>query len=143
VATQLNARLMRKYEPHQVLVVASVCASVAATMLFLTAATGFGGMFGIAVPVWLVLFFAGLILPNAPAVALSAHGETAGTAAALLGAVQFGVGAAISPLVGVLGNTAIAMGTVMFGGIALAAVVLMLVARPWRAGPLASPARQS
>jgi DHA1 family bicyclomycin/chloramphenicol resistance-like MFS transporter len=86
--------------------------------------------------VWLVLFFAGLILPNAPAVALSAHGETAGTAAALLGAVQFGVGAAISPLVGVLGNTALAMGTVMFGGIVLAAVVLMLVAQPWQVGQL-------
>jgi MFS transporter, DHA1 family, multidrug resistance protein len=134
-ATQVNARLMRKYEPHQVLVVASACACVAAAMLFLTAATGFGGMFGIAVPVWLVLFFAGLILPNAPAVALTAHGETAGTAASLLGAVQFGLGAAISPLVGVLGNTALAMGTVMFGGIALAAVVLMLVARPWQVVP--------
>jgi DHA1 family bicyclomycin/chloramphenicol resistance-like MFS transporter len=135
-ATQLNARLMHKYEPHQVLVVASLCATVAAAMLFLTAATGLGGMFGIAVPVWLVLFFAGLILPNAPAVALSAHGENAGTAASLLGAVQFGVGAAISPLVGLLGNTALAMGTVMFGGFALAAVVLTLVARPWQVIPL-------
>jgi DHA1 family bicyclomycin/chloramphenicol resistance-like MFS transporter len=50
--------------------------------------------------------------------------------------VQFGVGAAISPLVGLLGNTALAMGTVMFGGFALAAVVLTLVARPWQVIPL-------
>jgi DHA1 family bicyclomycin/chloramphenicol resistance-like MFS transporter len=138
VATQVNARLMNRYEPYQVLVVASVCASVAASVLFLTAATGFGGMFGVAVPVWMVLFFAGLMLPNAPAVALSAHGEAAGMAASLLGAVQFGVGAAISPMVGVLGNNALAMGTVMFGGMVLATVVLLLVARPWQVTPAAS-----
>lgn len=131
-ATQLNARLMRRYEPYQVLVAASVCASVAGAVLFMASATGIGGMFGVAVSVWAVLFFTGLILPNAPAVALSAHGETAGTAASLLGAVQFGVGAAISPVVGLLGNNALAMGTVMFGGLTLAALVLVLVARPWR-----------
>ncbi|HET6499740.1 MAG TPA: Bcr/CflA family multidrug efflux MFS transporter [Amycolatopsis sp.] len=134
-ATQLNARLMRRYEPHQVLVAASVFATVSAAVLLVVAVTGAGGMFGLAVPVWAVLFFAGLILPNAPAVALSAHGEAAGTAASLLGAVQFGVGAAISPVVGVLGNNARAMGVVMFAGIALATVVLLLVARPWRVTP--------
>jgi DHA1 family bicyclomycin/chloramphenicol resistance-like MFS transporter len=135
-ATQLNARLMHRYEPHQVLVAASVCATVSGAVLLVTAVTGAGGMFGLAVPVWAVLFFAGLILPNAPAVALSAHGEAAGTAASLLGAVQFGVGAAISPVVGALGNDARAMGIVMFAGIALATVVLLLVARPWRVTPV-------
>jgi MFS transporter, DHA1 family, multidrug resistance protein len=134
-ATQLNARLMRRYEPHQVLVAATVCASVAAAVLFAASATGIGGMFGVAVSVWAVLFFAGLVLPNAPAVALTAYGEAAGTAASLLGAVQFGMGAAISPVVGVLGNNAEAMGTVMFGGLTLAALVLVLVARPWRLAP--------
>ena len=58
------------------------------------------------VPLWLVLFAVGLVLPNAPALALARHGEAAGTAAALLGAIQFGVGAIVSPLVGVLGNDA-------------------------------------
>lgn len=139
-ATQLNARLMRRYEPHQVLVAASVCASLAGAVLFVASATGIGGMFGVAVSVWAVLFFAGLVLPNAPAVALSAHGETAGTAASLLGAVQFGVGAAISPVVGLLGNNALAMGTVMFAGLTLAALVLVLVARPWRVVPVAGAA---
>ncbi|HWD07123.1 MAG TPA: multidrug effflux MFS transporter [Amycolatopsis sp.] len=131
-ATQVNARLMNRYEPAQVLLVASVAASVAALLLVVTAVTGFGGLFGVAVPVWAVLFFAGLILPNAPAVALDAHGEAAGTAASLLGAVQFGIGAAISPVVGFLGNDAAAMAIVMFGGLLLAGVVLWTVVRPWR-----------
>ena len=49
--------------------------------------------------------------------------------AALLGAVQFGVGALVSPLVGILGNDAVAMGTVVAGGLVLALVVLVGVVR--------------
>ncbi|EFL07104.1 predicted protein [Streptomyces sp. AA4] len=131
-ATQVNARLMNRFEPHQVLLFASVAAAASAAVLLVTALTGFGGMFGVAVPVWAVLFFAGLILPNAPAVALDAHGDNAGTAASLLGAVQFGVGAAVSPVVGLLGNNAAAMATVMFGGLVVSGLVLWLIARPWQ-----------
>ncbi|MGW7536425.1 Bcr/CflA family multidrug efflux MFS transporter [Amycolatopsis sp. NPDC054798] len=138
-ATQVNARLMNRFEPHQVLLAASVAAAASAAVLLATALTGFGGMFGVAVPVWMVLFFAGLILPNAPAVALDAHGDNAGTAASLLGAVQFGVGAAVSPVVGLLGNNAAAMATVMFGGLVVSGLVLWLIARPWQ-GRVAEPA---
>jgi DHA1 family bicyclomycin/chloramphenicol resistance-like MFS transporter len=88
------------------------------------------------VPVWLVLFSIGFALPNAPAVALARHGETAGTAAALLGAVQFGTGALISPVVGVLGNDSVAMATVIAGGLLLSLLVLLVVVRPWRLADL-------
>ncbi|TBL27454.1 Bcr/CflA family drug resistance efflux transporter, partial [Verrucosispora sp. SN26_14.1] len=77
-----------------------------------------------------VLAAAGLALPNAPAVALTRHGEAAGTASALLGSVQFGVGAVAAPMVGVLGNGAVAMSLVVAGGMASALVVLHLVVRP-------------
>ncbi len=95
------------------------------------------GLLGVLVPLWLVLFSVGLALPNAPAVALARHGETAGTAAALLGAVQFGVGALISPLVGVLGNDAVAMAAVdrRRAG-AVAARAACVVVRPWRLADL-------
>ena len=77
------------------------------------------------------LVASGLALPNAPALALSRHGESAGSAAAMLGAVQFGVGAAVSPVVGLLGNDAAAMGTVIVTALLLAIVVLVTVVRPW------------
>ena len=64
--------------------------------------------------------------------ALARHGEAAGTAAALLGAVQFGTGAAISPVVGLLGNDSVAMATVIASGLLLALLVLTAVVRPWR-----------
>ena len=85
-----------------------------------------------AVSLWVVLFACGLALPNAPALALSRHGEAAGTAAALLGAVQFGVGALVSPVVGLLGNDAVAIGIVVVTALVLAIVVLVAVVRPWQ-----------
>src|SRR5262245_33458954 len=66
----------------------------------------------------------GLVIPNAPAVALSRHPDAAGTAAALLGAAQFGLGAAVAPVVGVLGNNEIALALVMTAGMVIALVAL-------------------
>lgn len=141
-ATQLNPVLLRRYEPRQLLLVAIVAATVAAFVLVGLALTGTGGLIGVLVPMWAVLFCVGFALPNAPAVALSRHGEAAGTAAALLGAVQFGVGAAISPVVGLLGNDSVAMGTVIAAGLTLALAVLVFVVRPWQLENL-EPATES
>lgn len=129
-ATQVNAYLLRWFEPRQLLLVAVLAASL----------TGFGGLPGLLVPLWAALFAVGLALPNAPALALSRHGETAGTAAALLGAAQFGTGAIVSPLVGVAGNDATAMSAVLATAMALALAVLVLVVRPWRLADLDVPA---
>jgi MFS transporter, DHA1 family, multidrug resistance protein len=131
-ATQLNPVLLRRFEPRQLLLAAVVAGSAAALVLLTVALLGLGGVIGFLVALWLVLFAVGLALPNAPAVALSRHGEAAGTAAALLGAVQFGVGALVSPLVGVLGNNAVAMAIIVAGGLVLSTLVLVVVVRPWR-----------
>lgn len=130
-ATQLNAYLLRAFAPQTLLLAAIVGGTVAGFVLVVMASTGLGGIVGIIVPMWVVLFGVGLALPNAPALALARHGDAAGTAAALLGAVQFGVGALVSPMVGILGNDAVAMGTVVAGGLFLALVVLVVVVRPW------------
>jgi MFS transporter, DHA1 family, multidrug resistance protein len=131
-ATQLNARLMNRFEPRQVLLAAVGPASVGSALLLGSALTGIGGTEGVLGSLWATLFFVGLILPNVPAVALSAHGESAGTAAALLGAAQFVVGAVVSPLVGALGNNAVAMASVIAAGTVSATAVLLVMVRPWR-----------
>jgi DHA1 family bicyclomycin/chloramphenicol resistance-like MFS transporter len=130
-ATQLNVRLLRRWTPSQILVTALAAGAVAGLVLLLDAVTGFGGLVGILAPLWLVLAAAGLSFPNAPALALSRHGEAAGTAAALLGAVQFGVGALAAPLVGLLGVGAVGMALVVAGGMLAANLVLNVVVRPW------------
>ena len=131
-ATQLNPLLLRRFEPRQLLLGAVVAGVASALLLLALAVSGVGGLLGVLVPMWMVLFAVGFALPNAPAVALSRHGAFAGTAAALLGAGQFGMGAVISPVVGLLGNDAVAMATVIAGGLVVALFVLVVVVRPWQ-----------
>jgi DHA1 family bicyclomycin/chloramphenicol resistance-like MFS transporter len=131
-ATQLNVRLLRRYSPQRILITALLVGSVAGCALVAFAATRLGGLPLLLVSLWVVLAAAGLALPNAPALALNGQGDAAGTAAALLGAAQFGLGAIAAPLVGVLGNGGVAMGTVVTGGMVLALAVLQSVVRPAR-----------
>jgi DHA1 family bicyclomycin/chloramphenicol resistance-like MFS transporter len=130
-ATQLNPLVLRRFEPRQILLAAVSTAAGAAALMLVLAVVGVG-LLGILLPLWLVLLAVGFALPNAPVVALARHGATAGTAAALLGAVQFGTGALVSPLVGVLGNDSVAMATVIAAGLGLALLVLVAVVRPRR-----------
>ncbi|MCW2741022.1 MAG: Drug resistance transporter, Bcr/CflA subfamily [Blastococcus sp.] len=130
-ATQANPVLLRWFSPQQLLVAGTVVGAVGGAALVVLAGTGTGGLPAVAGSLWVVLFACGLALPNAPALALSRHGDAAGTAAALLGAIQFGVGAVVSPVVGLLGNDAVAIGTVVVSALVLAIVVLVVVVRPW------------
>ena len=130
LGTQLNPLLLRRFLPSQVLTAAVTIASVGGAVMVTTASTGFGGLVGLLVPLAVVIASCGLALPNTPALALSRHGEAAGTAAAILGSVQFGVGAVTAPLVGVLGTSSpVPMASVIFGGALLACVLLYTVVR--------------
>ncbi|MEU7979204.1 multidrug effflux MFS transporter [Micromonospora sp. NPDC049081] len=138
-AAQYNVRLLRRFSPQRILVTSLSVGTLAGLALLAFAATGFGGLPALLVTLWVVLATAGLAMPNAPALALSRHGEAAGTASALLGAVQFGVGAVAAPMVGVLGNGAVAMALVVAGGMVAALAVLFLVVRPSRLADLEPP----
>jgi DHA1 family bicyclomycin/chloramphenicol resistance-like MFS transporter len=139
-ATQLNPLLLRRWSPQRVLVAGTVIGAIGGAALVGVAATGTGGLPAVVGVLWVVLFSCGLALPNAPALALSQHGDAAGTAAALLGAIQFGVGALVSPVVGLLGNDAGAIGAVVLTSLGLAIVVLVAVVRPWQLADLDEPA---
>ncbi|SEP00275.1 multidrug effflux MFS transporter [Trujillonella endophytica] len=132
VATQLNPVFLKRWATGQILLASTVGGAVAGVALVVLAVLDTGSIWAVALPMWVVLFFAGLGLPNAPALALSRHGEAAGTAAALLGAVQFVVGAAVAPMVGVLGNDALAMGVIVVVAMVLSLVVLVTMVRPWQ-----------
>ena len=129
-ATQFNVVLLRRYKPQTIVLWALVAASVAGVVFVVLAVGHIGGVVGFVVPVWAILAPMGLVIPNAPAVALSRHPDAAGTAAALLGAAQFGLGAAVAPLVGVLGNDEIALALVMTAGMVIALLALLAVGVP-------------
>jgi DHA1 family bicyclomycin/chloramphenicol resistance-like MFS transporter len=123
-ASQVNVVLLNRWSAEQIVFGALAAALAFGAVLIVLAASGAGGLFGFLVPLVFLLGSVGFVLPNAPALALARHGEAAGTAAALLGATQFGLGALIAPLVGVLGNNGLAMALTMVGGVLIAWLAL-------------------
>jgi len=130
--TQVAARLLRWTGPGRLLAVSLPALATAGFSVAIVEAMGLG-LRGIVAAAVVFLLCAGLSVPSLSVIALSRHRETAGTAAALLGAANFGLAGVTSPIVGTIGiDTAAPMGTVM-GLIAVAAVLaLVTLVRPWR-----------
>jgi DHA1 family bicyclomycin/chloramphenicol resistance-like MFS transporter len=130
VGSQVNPLLLRRFRLLDVLtggVLLTVAAALALTGLALG---GVGGIVGVMVPLSVVLFSAGITMPNTPALALQEHGREAGSAAAVLGFLQFGIGAGLAPVVGAFGTTsAVPMGGVMVAASLVATTLLFLVVR--------------
>ncbi|SDS01750.1 multidrug effflux MFS transporter [Microlunatus soli] len=126
ISGQLNAHLLRRYPPERILRVAVLAGVPTVGWLAVAASTGTGGLAGLLIGLWLLLGVIGMVFPNAPAVAMSRHGERAGSAAALIGGVQFGLGAAGAPVVGLLGNTEAALVAVAAAGMLIAAGTVIL-----------------
>jgi MFS transporter, DHA1 family, multidrug resistance protein len=119
--TQLNPVLVGRFGPVRVLSVGVLAALTGAVALLVTALADVGGLLGFMLPLFVVMSAAGLCNPNAPAIALSRHGNVAGTAAAVLGAAQFMIGGSIAPLVGALEDgTAMPLAAIIVGTTGLA-----------------------
>lgn len=135
-ATQVNPFLLRRFSPQQVLSGALVAGVVGTSSLFV-AALAQAPLWVLLVPLAATVASCGLSFPNSPALALSRHGESAGTAAALLGAMQFGMSGLITPLEGVLhGEGAVPMAALMVSLQVAAVLALVVLVRPWSLGPV-------
>jgi len=128
-ATQYNVVLLRRFAPQRIALAGLLAAAVIGVAFVALTVADVGGVAGFVGPVWLMLAALGLVMPNAPALALARRPDAAGTAAALMGAGQFGAGALIAPLVGVLGNNAFAVAVVMAGGVFIGLVALTVAVR--------------
>jgi DHA1 family bicyclomycin/chloramphenicol resistance-like MFS transporter len=122
-ASQVNARLLRRYPAGRILAAAGWACAFAGLLLLVVAATGWGGLGAIAVALFLCIAPMGMVLPNAAACALAGHGARAGTAAAVLGILQFGGGGLTSAAIGAIPATsALPMGLIVAVCVAGAAV---------------------
>ena len=135
VVSQVNAALVQRHPPLAILRVALPAVLMLSTVLLIVAVTGVGGLPALLVMLTLVLGTISFIPANATALALTRHGERAGSAAALVGAMQTGLSGLISPVVALLGATAVAMAGTMTVGLLGAFVVLALATPAYRRGP--------
>ncbi|MFY1632547.1 multidrug effflux MFS transporter [Solwaraspora sp. WMMB335] len=128
VLGQLNARLVRSRAPRTLFVGALVAGLVAAGLLVAGAATG--ELWLVLVPLAGYVSTLGMLMPNGTALALEDHARHAGTAAALLGAIQSGIGSLAAPLVGLAGTTsAVPMALVIVAAATLSLTAVLTLAR--------------
>jgi DHA1 family bicyclomycin/chloramphenicol resistance-like MFS transporter len=129
-AGQVNGRLVRRVEPLRLLTAGLVTSTLGGLVLLAVVASGLGqslGLAGFLVPLFVVVAPIGFIMPNATVLALAGAPRIAGSASALLGLLQFGLGALVAPLVGLGGGgTALPMALAM-AVLELAALLALLV----------------
>jgi len=114
-ASQVNARILHRWRSERVLRAALAANTLFGTILLVMAATGTGGLWGVAVPLFGAISSLGFSFPNSTAAAMAPFGDRAGMAAALLGTLQFTIAALVSSLVGYLHDgTALPLAAVIF-----------------------------
>lgn len=130
IAGQVSGRLVGRVAPRRLLTLGLVACATGGVALLAVVAAGLG-LAAILPALFVVVASLGFILPNATTLALTGHPRTAGSASALLGVLQFSIGAAAAPLVGIGGaTTSLSMALVIAALSCSALVVFMLLARP-------------
>jgi DHA1 family bicyclomycin/chloramphenicol resistance-like MFS transporter len=104
IANQLNVRLVVHSGSDRLIRVGAIIAAFMGTLLAFDAWSGWGGLTGLVLPLFLFVSSNGLIAANSIAGALGACPERAGAVSALIGAIQYGAGITGSALVGLFAD---------------------------------------
>lgn len=133
IGVQAASRLAARFGPQWVLAASTAVLVLAGAAIIAADALSLG-LWGTIVPLFFFMTAAGFTFPCVQVLALDRHGNAAGTAASVLGAVNSGVAGLVTPIVGWIspsaGITATTMATVMVGCALVAAAALWIVVRP-------------
>jgi MFS transporter, DHA1 family, multidrug resistance protein len=131
-AGQVSARIVGIFGSRRLLTAGLLLMATSGVSILLVVMSGRLGLVGLLPFFFLTMVSNGLATPNAMALAMDHFPQAAGTAAALLGAMQFGMGALVAPLAG-LGGTSNAMPTATImavcGTLAIGVHLLLMRAR--------------
>ena len=94
--TQLGARIAHRIAPQRLLAISTSIMVLAAVGVIV--GTTVGSQAGVLVALWFSVAAVGVSVPCATALALNRITRNAGTAAAMIGAVNFGIAALVTPL---------------------------------------------
>jgi DHA1 family bicyclomycin/chloramphenicol resistance-like MFS transporter len=100
ITNMINSRLVRRLGGDRLMRAGAWGVAAAALLLALDARTGWGGLWGLVIPLFVVVSANGFIVANSIAGALGIFPERSGAVSALIGAIQYGTGILGSALVG-------------------------------------------
>jgi DHA1 family bicyclomycin/chloramphenicol resistance-like MFS transporter len=103
-ASQVNRFLVHRFAARQILKGALWISAVASVGLVMAGFTSYAGLIGLVVPLWFFIAMHGIVSPNTTALAMRPYGAVAGSASALLGTIQFLLGAMSGAVIGILAD---------------------------------------
>lgn len=116
VVGQVVGRLAQRVAPAQLLPVVIWVPFLAGLALLFVSATGIGGFVALLVTLFGYIAMIGAVMPLTVALGMGPHGAVAGSASALMGTLQFSIGAGVGALLGALQDgTAVPMALVIAG----------------------------
>ena len=114
IASQINNLMLRRFSSERIIYITLICQVSTGVLLFVLSYLDLLNLYTTIALIWIYLATQGFVFPNTSALALSPFSINAGTASALMGAVQLGIGALATALVSALSNnTALPMTGVM------------------------------
>jgi MFS transporter, DHA1 family, multidrug resistance protein len=126
-ASQVNTILLKRYRSQQIIKTALILQTAIAFVLLAGMGLGVLGLFGTIALLFLFLCSLGFTFPNASALAMAAFSKNAGSASALMGASQMGIGALATVALSLFNShTALPMAGIMAGSALLAYIILVL-----------------
>jgi MFS transporter, DHA1 family, multidrug resistance protein len=136
--SQLNHWLSRRHRSAAIFTVAALCQTALIAVLVIGALNDWYGLTANIVLLLLYLPFCGLAYPNAAATALSPFTRNVGSAAALLGFLQMGIGALASAGIGLLHAADTGPIYAVMAATAITGFAIVLADR-WRGGGQSEP----
>ncbi|MCS5723564.1 multidrug effflux MFS transporter [Herbiconiux sp. CPCC 203407] len=136
----ISARLTSRFAPRRLLGTGLTLVLAATVVLLTLVLTGAPAAL-LPIPIFVAVASLGLVMGNATAGALSAVPHIAGLGSAVLGALQFGLAALVSPLVSLGGEASALPLAIVMCSSAVIAVTAFLVAGP-RRGSLTAISRE-
>jgi MFS transporter, DHA1 family, multidrug resistance protein len=134
--SQLNIWLSRRHADHKIFCAAVICQNVIMLIIVVGTFYDWYGLAGTVVLLLAYLPFCGIAYPNAAAIALAPFSKNVGSAAAVLGFLQMGIGALASTGVGLLHATSsLAVFMVMAATVLIGLVILLANHRHVRLAP--------
>ena len=113
-ASQVNTIVLKKHSSEQIIRIASCCQSIIGVLFAVLTLMGWHELYSTIFLIFLFLCCQGFLFPNVSALSLAPFSHNAGSASALMGAIQMSIGAGASAVVSLLqNNTSLPMAGVM------------------------------
>jgi DHA1 family bicyclomycin/chloramphenicol resistance-like MFS transporter len=127
--SQLNSLLLRKYKSEQLVYWGLALQCIVSTLFLLAALNNWLDLYGTIAMLFLYLGCLGLTNPNTAGLALAPFSHNAGSASALMGALQLGLGALASMIVGVLVKKSMVPMVAIMACSTILALLILLIGR--------------